>query len=129
MMMKEESEAERFKLAPALLGRVMEETLAKELATYTANSQAFCLTKCEENVQKQQEMLLGVDPEASGYSGEQAVAGAKGVPESFMGQQMERVTPDSLVAMEKQCNKMCLRRMLTAFAHVHKVTRADDAGY
>ena len=70
-------------------------------------------------------MLLGVDSQKTGYSGEAALQGAKGVPESYIGQQMENVTQDSLVSIEKQCNKMCIRRMLSAYAHVQGMIQTD----
>ena len=46
-------------------------------------------------------MLLGIDSEKTGFSGERALKEAKGVPDEYIGQQMEQVTKESLVSIEK----------------------------
>ena len=84
-----------------LLDSIVQQTFTKELATYTAESQMLCRKQCEDNVAEEEKKLqLGAE---------------KGEREA-----MSMLTQDSIDALEKQCNKLCLHRMMQSFLVVHK---------
>ena len=105
--------------------------LQKELANYTTRAQTFCMNKCEDNVADEEEMLLGLkeSDKNDGLNAQKAVSQAKqeGVPDGYLNQHMNEVSIESLEAIEKQCNKMCIRKMMKAYSHIHNVTRPNES--
>ena len=94
-----------------LLNEIAEQAYTKELAKYTHEAQAHCQTQCEENILQEQEAL-----ESSGQmlprDPEEAAKTMSELPEGVQPGAAMVMTQDSIIAMEKQCNKMCLHKMM-----------------
>jgi len=68
-----------------LLNKVAEQSMTRELAIFTAESQMKCQSQCEDNI------LLEQDTSD------------------------QTLTQDSILALEKQCNKLCIQKYIRAY--------------
>ena len=99
---------------------VADQTLSKEMSDYSSFASQHCMSFCED----QEQAMLQQQAE----QGQLQVAGQSGKDGSA--QDVRTVTDygtlskESLVAMEKQCNQLCIRKMMQGFAHIYSSTQA-----